>query len=78
VADETVDPLFHFVRRLVGEGQSEETLRPNTRRQEVCRTIGEDPRLPAAGTGNNHHRPGNGGRCGTLYGVEFIQEGHAR
>ena len=61
-ADEAGHPLAHLVRRFIGEGDGEDGVRRDAVvTDEVGNPIGENPGLAGTSTGDNEHRPIDGG-----------------
>jgi hypothetical protein len=59
----------HLLGRLVGEGDGQDSLRRHAAvEREVRDPVGNDPRLPAAGAGQDQDRPGDG-----LYGLALAR-----
>ncbi len=79
-ADEGGDPLLHLPRRLVREGDREDRpWRDVEIADEVGDAVGEDPRLPGPGTGNDKDRALGGGDGFPLRRVEAgekVRVGH--
>ena len=54
------DPLLHFARGLVGEGDAEDVAGRDAALDQVRDAKGDDPGLAGAGAGQNQHRAVNG------------------
>ena len=76
IADHRLQPLAHFARRLVGEGDREDLAREGAaQRQDMRQARRQDPGLAGAGAGQHQHRPVDRLDGLTLRLVEAIEMG---
>ena len=73
-AGQQLDPLAHLARRLVGESDGEDFVRPRPSRGDEMGDAGrQHPRLADAGAGQHQHRPVERLDGATLLGIEAGQ-----
>ena len=78
VAHQLRDPAGHLARRLVGERDREDLARRHVPLgQQVGDPVGEHPRLPRAGPGDDQQRPAGVDDGGALLRIEAVEEGGA-
>ena len=74
-ARQRADPLAHFARGLVGEGDAEDLARPGLlRRDEISEAGGQRGGLAGAGAGQHQHRPLGGQHGLALRRVQAVEE----
>ena len=73
-AGEIANPVEHFLRRLVGEGEQEDFTRTHPLGEKPGHPVGQGAGLAGAGPGQNQKRPGLGGDGGELFVVELGPE----
>jgi hypothetical protein len=77
LAEQLLDALFHFPRGFVGERHREDLIRTDSLgRDQPGDALGQYPRLPGPGAGEDQNRPCPGCDGFSLGGVEFIEEVH--
>jgi hypothetical protein len=75
-ADQIADARLHLARRLVGEGDGEDLVRPRpSHAQEMRDARGQRPGLAGAGAGEHEHRPVERLDRFALGGVERVEIG---
>ena len=73
-ADQHGDALLHLARRLVGEGDGENLVRPRAALRDDMRDArGQNPRLAGAGAGQHQHRPVERLDRRALLGIEPVK-----